>query len=162
MSGPQPSTGNETAMKTFLFLILGIFIAAAVALLPFFLLLFVGEAVLGAVNVGKGFKYLLLLIKSLRSRLRRRLLIKSNRYLKPLPTLTAPRTASPTKSSRKNGSSATAAAMKMPRIRKRNVFMAVSFPVEGCGPDISVRPAPQQNLGNLSQGTFIPRSQAPG
>lgn len=58
-------------MLTFLMIVGGIFVAALVALLPFFLILFLGELLLGSLNVGKSFKYLLLMLKSLRRNLLR-------------------------------------------------------------------------------------------
>lgn len=58
-------------MLTFLMIVVGVFIAAVVALVPFFLFLFVSETLLGAFNVGRSVKYLLLMLKSLRRNLLR-------------------------------------------------------------------------------------------
>lgn len=58
-------------MMYFLSTLVGIVAAACAALLPFFLLLFLAERALAALNVGRGPKYLLILLKSLRRNLPR-------------------------------------------------------------------------------------------
>lgn len=58
-------------MTYFLATIAGIVIAACVALVPFFVLLFVAERLLNIVNLGRSPKYLLIMLKSLRRNLLR-------------------------------------------------------------------------------------------
>src|SRR5262249_15255389 len=62
---------NGRGMLYFLGAIFGILVVGLVALLPFFLVLFCGEFLLQLLDVGRGVRFLLIMLKSLRRNLLR-------------------------------------------------------------------------------------------